>query len=210
MHRSGAVVALCVFAFPAVACSRKDDEARLAPAASALAASSAAPATMAWHYAIDPKSTTQVDMPGLKEHIKGATATASGTLDVVGSNLPQSRGLVRVDLTTFATRTFGDDGKDATQTKHARTWLEAEVDGKPNETMRWADFAIRSIDGASATDLKVVPPTKDGGDDVRSATMTVHGDLLVHGHKLPKDDVVEAQTHRNQVEAAHEGDSQGA
>jgi hypothetical protein len=58
--------------------------------------------------------------------------------------------------------------------------------------MRWAEFAVRSVDGASASDLSSVPATRDGGDDVRTVTMTVHGDVLIHGHRVQKDDVVEA------------------
>jgi hypothetical protein len=148
---------------------------------------------MAWHYGVDPKSTTHVDMPGLKEHIKGDTTAAKGTLDVVGGDLAQSRGTIMIDLSTFSTNTFGNDD-DATQTKHARTWLEAVVDGKTNEDMRWATLAIRSIDGLNAFDLSKIAATKDGTDaspardeDVRSADMVVHGDLLIHGHKLQKD-----------------------
>jgi hypothetical protein len=129
-------------------------------------------------------------MPGPKEHILGDTTAATGTLDVVARDLSQSRGLVRVDLSTFSTDTFkGPD--DATQTTHARTWLEVVVDGKTNEPMRWADFAIRSLDNLSSSDLTKVAPTRDGDDDVRTVSATVHGDLLVHGHKTPKDAVVE-------------------
>jgi hypothetical protein len=189
MTRASAVAALCLLA---TACSKKDDGPALAPSASALAVSTAAsaPTASVWHFAIDPKSTAHVEMPGLKENIKGDTAAAGGTLDVVPGDLAQSRGLVRVDLTTFSTHTFGDD-KDATQTTHARTWLEVVVDGKTDESMRWADFAIRSIDGATASDLTKVAPARDGADDVRRVTMTVHGDLLLHGHKVEKEDVVE-------------------
>jgi hypothetical protein len=194
MHRLVLAATLCVFAVAAMACSKKDDEPQLAPAASALTTSVADPATTAWHYVIDPASTTQVDMPGPKEHIHGATNAATGTLEVVASDLSQSRGLVRIDLTTFSTHTFGND-KDATQTKHARTWLEAVVDDKTNENMRYAEFAIRSIDSLSAIDLRTVAPTRDGADEVRAVTMTVHGDLLVHGHKLPKDAVVDVSFH---------------
>ena len=57
--------------------------------------------------------------------------------------------------------------------------------------MRWAEFAIRSVDGLSATELAHVPAVKDGDADVRTITATVHGDLLLHGHKVQKDDVVE-------------------
>ncbi len=129
-------------------------------------------------------------MPGLKESIKGDTTAASGTLDVVPTDLSQSRGLVRIDLSTFATHTFGNDD-DAAQTKHARTWLEVVVDGQMSDAMRWADFAIRSIDGLSASDVTKIVAIREGDGDVRRATMTVHGDLLVHGHKVAKDDAVE-------------------
>ena len=141
---------------------------------------------MAWHYVVDPKSTTHVDMPGVKEHIKGDTTAAAGTLDVAAKDLTQSRGQVRIDLTTFATHTFGTDD-DATQTKHALTWLEVAVGDKTSEEMRWADFAIRGIDGVSAADLTKVEPTRDAAGDVRTVTMTVHGDVLIHGHRIQKD-----------------------
>jgi len=174
-------------------CSKKDDASQLAPSASALAVSKTEPSTSnatVWHFTIDPKSSTHVEMPGLKENIKGDTTAAAGTLDVVPGNLAQSRGLVRVDLATFGTHTFGNDD-DATQTKHARTWLEVVVDGQTSDSMRWAEFAIRSIDAPSATDLTKVSATRDGDKDVRRVTMTVRGDLLIHGHKVEKDDVVE-------------------
>jgi hypothetical protein len=179
----------------ATACG-KNDSTPLAPAASALAQSTADSGTPSWHFAIDPTSTTKVDMPGIKEHIKGDTTAATGTLDVVPTDLTQTRGLVRIDLATFATHTFGDD-QDAAQTKHARTWLEVQVGDKTNPDMQYADFAIRSIDGASATDLTKVAPAKvpGGTEDVRIVGMTVHGDLLIHGHRVQKDGVVELTFH---------------
>lgn len=181
---------LCALAVSSASCGKKSDDAPIDPAASALSASTADPATTAWHFAIDPDGSTQVDMPGLNEHIQGATSAAAGTIEIVPADLAQSRGLVRVDLSTFSTHTFGDKTKDATQTKHARTWLEAVVDDRTNEPMRWAEFAIRSIDRLSATDVKTVAPVRDGADDVRTIAMTVHGELLLHGHKIPKDDPV--------------------
>ncbi|MDP9002613.1 MAG: hypothetical protein M3O46_21195 [Myxococcota bacterium] len=190
MHR---IIAVCGFSasITITACSKKSDDANLAPAASALSVSTTDPTTNVWHYVVDPKSTTEVDMPGLSEHIKGGTTAATGTLDIGSSDLTQSRGVVRADLSTFTTRTFSEEEKNATQTKHARTWLEVVVDGKTNESMRWAEFAIRSIDTPSATDLRTVSPVKEGAEDVRAVTMTVRGDLLIHGHKLPKEDVVD-------------------
>jgi hypothetical protein len=173
-----------------VACGKKDDSTGLAPAASALTASRADATSTAWHYVVDPKSSTHVDMPGVKEDIKGDTTNATGTLDVVARDLAQSRGLVRIDLQSFATHTFGN-GDDATQTKHALTWLEVTVGDKTSEDMRWADLAIRSIDGLSATDLTKVEPARDGDGETRKVAMTVHGDVLVHGHRVKKDGVVD-------------------
>jgi len=183
-----------LLALSSASCSKKDDPTPLAPSATALASSQAAAATKAWHFAIDPKGVTHVDMPGVTEHIVGDTSAADGTLDVVPADLSQSRGTVKVDLTTFTTHTFGNS-HDADQTEHARTWLEAVVDGKTNEAMRWATLAIRSIDGVSATDVSKVAPTKDGGDDVRTVSMTVHGDMLVHGHQIQKDEPVDVAFH---------------
>ncbi len=190
MQRPAQALALPLALAFSASCSKRDDAASLAPAASALAVSKAESGSMAWHYVVDPKSTTHVDMPGIKEHIKADTTAAAGSLDVAPRDLTQSRGQIRIDLTTFATHTFGSDD-DATQTKHALTWLEVTVGDKTSEEMRWADFAIRGIDGASASDLTKVEPSKDGADDVRTVSMTVHGDVLIHGHRVQKDGLVD-------------------
>jgi len=156
-----------------------------------LAASTADPAATVWHYVVDPTSSAHVEMQGLKENIQGGVTAAAGRLDVVPKDLARSRGVVRMDLATFATHTFNNDD-DATQTKHARTWLEVQVGGTINDEMRWAELAIRSIDGLSAQDLTTVPAlSRDAQEDVRVVAMTVHGDLLIHGHKVQDDDVVD-------------------
>ena len=173
----------------ALGCDKKEDATPTAHSASALVASSADPTAATWRYVFDPKGTAHVEMPGLNEHIVGDTSATAGTLDVSPHDLAQSRGLVRVDLSTFTTHTFGND-KDADQTKHARTWLEAVVDGKTNEDMRWAEYAIRSIDGLSSTDLAKVAPTTDADGDLRTVTLTTHGELRIHGRQVQKDDVV--------------------
>ncbi|HEV3192041.1 MAG TPA: YceI family protein [Polyangiaceae bacterium] len=185
--------AIVVLAFCSPACGKKGDPVDPAPVAS-LAASTADSTAATWHYAIDPKSTVHVDLPGLKERIKADTTEAAGSLDVVPKDLAKSRGQVRIDLATFATSTFGSD-KDATQTKHARTWLEVQINDKTNEEMRWAEFAIRSIDTLSAASISQIAPTKDGSEDLRTVTMTVRGELLVHGHKVPREDVVDVAFH---------------
>jgi hypothetical protein len=174
-----------------LACRKKGDEVKLAPAATSLAPStSEAGAGGTWRYAVAPSGSVHVDLPGLKEHITGEATTLDGAIEIVPTDLAQSRGQVRVDLSTFSTTTFGTD-KDALQTKHARTWLEVQVGDELNEDMRYAEFAIRSVDGLSASDVTHVAPTHEGLDDVRAVTLTVNGDLLIHGHRVPKDDVVD-------------------
>jgi hypothetical protein len=178
------------FAAVAPACGKKGEDVALAPAAVSLAPSTPEAGAGAWRYSIGPSGSVHVDLPGLKEHIIGDATTVTGVVDLVPYDLAQSRGSVRVDLSTFSTTTFGSD-KDATQTKHARTWLEVQVGDKTNEEMRYAEFAIRSIDGVSANDLSHVATVRDGQNDVRAVSMTVHGDLLVHGHRVPKDDAID-------------------
>jgi hypothetical protein len=182
-----AVAGLVVAAQPA-ACDRKSDEAPPAPVVLAPSAADAGSGT--WRYAIGPSGSVHVELPGLKEHIVGNATTVAGSVDIVPTDLAASRGDVRVDLSTFSTTTFGNE-KDETQTKHARTWLEVQVGDKTNEEMRYAEFAIRSVDGLSASDLTHTPATRDGDNDVRAVSMTVHGDLLIHGHRVPKDDAVD-------------------
>src|SRR5205085_2885088 len=127
---------------------------------------------------------------------KAATSAASGNLDIDLMYLANSRGEVKVDLTTLSTTTFGDKEKDDKQTMHARTWLEAVVDGKVSETYRYAVYAIRSIDNVSATDLSKVAATKDtAGGDLRTVTLTSHGDFLIHGKKMEKAVKLEAKFH---------------
>ena len=173
----------------------------LAPAASSLAPSTVAPSAKTMKFAIDAKSSTSIDMPAPKEHIKAGTDAATGTLDVDFMNLANTRGEVKADLTTLSTKTFGDADKDKTQTGHARTWLEV-ADGEegklPDDVKaanRYAVYAIRSVDNLSATDLTKVPVTKDGDDDVRTVSATTHGEFLVHGHKVDRDADVDVAFH---------------
>jgi hypothetical protein len=111
-------------------------------------------------------------------------------------NLANSRGEVRADLETLKTHTFGDT-KDEKQTEHALTWLEVGPQAPANVkgSNRWATFAIRSIDGLSATDLTKVVPEKSGDGDVRTVTLIAHGDFLLHGHKAAKDAGLEVTFH---------------
>jgi hypothetical protein len=183
----------------ATGCDDKKAGAGAAAAASSLAPSTTSAASKTVKFAIDPKGSTSIDMPAPKEHIKAGTDVASGTVDVDLMNLANTRGEVKADLLSLTTTTFGDAAKDKTQTAHARTWLEV-ADGEEGKLAddvktanRYAVYAIRSVDGLSATDLTKVAPTKDGADDVRTISATTHGELLVHGHKVDRDAEVEVQ-----------------
>jgi hypothetical protein len=185
-------------------CNDKDKnppEPKLAPSASVLAPSTAAPTDKIVKLSIDPASKSSIDMPAPKEHIKADTTAAAGNLDIDVVNLANSRGDVKVDLSTLTTKTFDSADQNATQTGHARCWLEVadcehqKLEDALKTSNKYADYAIRSIDGLSATDLSKVPPTKDGPDDVRTVTMTTHGELLIHGHKVDREAQIEVTFH---------------
>jgi hypothetical protein len=189
-------ILLCPALISVLGCDKKD-ESSAAPAASSVAPSLAPPAATVIKYAIDSGGKTSIDMPAPKEHIKADTTAAAGELKVDLMDLANSRGEVRADLETLKTHTFGDVSKDDKQTEHALTWLEVGGQAPANvkEANRWATFAIRSIDGLSATDLTKVAPEKRAEGEVRTVTLTAHGDFLLHGHKAAKDAALEVTFH---------------
>jgi hypothetical protein len=202
MNRTACIAAAVVaMGVVVTGCEDKNkQQPQLAPSASALAPSTAAPSGKLVKLTIDAKSTSSIDMPAPKEHIKAVTDAATGTLDVDPTNLASSRGEVKIDLSTLQTKTFGNDD-DKKQTMHARCWMEVAdcEDGKIADEVKasnkYAVYAIRSVENVSAPDLTKVPVTKDGGDDVRTVTMTTKGELLIHGHKVDRDADVEVAFH---------------
>lgn len=177
-----------VFVACLAACEEKKPD--LLPAASALASSTPPPAAAkTTKLTIDPKSTTTLSLEAPKEHIKASTSAAAGTLEVDLGNVENTRGEIKIDLSTLETKTFAEEAKNKSQTAHARTWLEVAdgeegpLDPKVKEANRWAVYAIRSVAGASASDVTKVAATKVGSDDARKITLTTKGDLLVHGRK---------------------------
>ncbi len=180
-----------------VGCERSKEPApTLAPSASALAVATAQPGSQTVKYTVDPASKTSIDMPAPKEHIRADTTAARGTLLVDLGKLSETRGTVEVDLTTLATHTFGDD-KDASQTAHARTWLEVgeAVSEDVRNKNKWVGYAIKSVEDVSAPDLSKVAPVAEGADRVRTVTMKVKGEFLLHGHKADKDCPIEVKFH---------------
>lgn len=191
----GCLMVVACSSFLLAGCDKKEPDATLAPVASALAVSAAS--AKAVKFTVDPKGKTTIDMPAPKEHIKAATTVSGGSLDVDLANLANTRGEVKIDLTSLRTTTFDDSSKNEAQTEHALTWLEVSDKATPamKEQERWVVYSIRSIDGLSAPDITKVAPTKDGSDDVRTVTLTAHGEFLLHGHKIAKDAVLEAAFH---------------
>jgi hypothetical protein len=188
---------LAVVAILVVPACKKDKPVTLAESASALATVAPPASAVVVPYDIDPASKTSIDMPGLKEHIMADTTGAAGKLDVDLKHLSNTRGEVKVDLTTLSTHTFDDADKNAAQTGHARNWLQVGEASTPEEKTanRYTVFAIRSVDKVSAEDVSKVAPTKVGNEDVRTVTATVHGEFLLHGHKANKDVPVEVRFH---------------
>lgn len=180
-----------------LACKEDPKPVKLAESASALATVAPPSTAKVMPYAIDPASKTSIDMPAPNEHIKADTTAAAGKLDVDLMNVENSRGEVKVDLTTLATHTFDDADKNTSQTTHSHNWLEVGdlVDATTKEANKYAVFAIQSIDGASAKDVSKVAPVKEGGGDVRTVTLTAHGEFLIHGRKVKKDVSLEVKFH---------------
>ncbi len=193
----GAAAGLVVVGGLWLAMRPKEEPVAIAPVASSLAASIATPSAKTVSFAIDPKGKTSVDMPAPKEHIKAITEAAGGKVDVDLANLANTRGEVKVDVSTLSTHTFGNDD-DAAQTKHALTWMEVGEAASPEEKAanRWAVYAIRSVDPGTTTDASKVAPIKENGDDVRVVTLTAKGDFLLHGHKVEnREALLEARLH---------------
>ncbi len=186
---------LAALAFPLVSACDKESEA--APAQAVVASAVVTPkppeGPKVIKLTIDPASKTAIDMPAQNEHIKAETTAAAGTLTIDPTDLTKTRGIVRVDLTTLRTTTFGNAEKDGLQTEHAHNWLEAGklVTPEVKETNRWAIFTIKEVAGVGEADLSKV--TASG--DTRTVDAIVKGDFFLHGHQAPKEAPVEVVFH---------------
>lgn len=191
--RKGLEIFAAAAALSATGCTKDEPKPEPAPAASSLAPSVAPKAARSYTLSLDPKGKASIDMEAPKEHIKGQTSIVEGRVDVDPSNLSATRGEVKVDLTSLVLSTFGDASKDGTQTAHAKTWLEvadaenAKLADDVKAKNRMAVFAIRSVDGLAENDLSKVAPVSAAGEDARTVDLVAHGELLVHGRKVPKD-----------------------
>src|SRR4051812_34295695 len=117
------------------------------------------------------------------EKIKGHSGKVRGEITLDPMDLMTTRGEVDVDLMDLVTETFDDAGKNATQTGHARNWMEIgdDVEAKRREENRFARFTIKSIDNVSS---KLADAPDKSGE--RTVMVTARGDLWAHGVSSPK------------------------
>ena len=172
-------ITILVAAVVLLACDSEQAKTTAAPLASALATSKS-DSEKAEPWTVASESKADFVMPGKLETIKGTVERAEGKLEIDLSDLTQTRGEIRMDMTALKTHTFGDKDKDGTQTEHARTWLEVSEnveDAAVRAKHQWAVFAIRSVVSADPSNLA----TQTGAE--RSSKIEAKGELLVHGHK---------------------------
>jgi polyisoprenoid-binding protein YceI len=150
-----------------------------APAASPAAAAPAAAAVPASgvHLAVTKaKGTFLIDAPA--EKIKGMSEDAKGELSIDPMDLGKSRGEVSIKMTALATSTFGDKGKDDSQTEHARNWMEVGPESAADKKAKF-EFAKLTITGVETATPKLADVKEEGG--ARTFKAKVMGDLWLHG-----------------------------
>lgn len=117
------------------------------------------------------------------EKIKGASDEAKGWVEIDATDLTRSKGELGVRLTTLRTATFGDQSKDATQSGHARNWLEVGDDSPAasKAAHEYARFRLQSI----TTDVPSLAAAPEQGGK-RTVHLKATGDVTVHGVSVPR------------------------
>ena len=177
---------LVLLAAAVAACSKKSDPALSFETDADPSAQAPPPAksSVVWRLGVDSSSAAHVRMAAARRELDWDATGAQGSFEVQPRDLAATRGGLMIDLATLAARAAGEGGVVAP--KAAGSWLETSRDAGPGDADRLASFAIQSVDELSAQDVTSVVPVREGADDVRRVTMTVHGDLLIHGHKLQR------------------------
>lgn len=167
-----------------VAACSKDPPAPSPPVASAVVvprASVATPAPAAAPKGVElkvgkGKSTFLIDAP--LEKIKGQAEDVKGAITLDPEDLGKTRGEVSFKLSTLKTTTFGDSGKDSSQTDHARNWMQVGAESKAEDKARfeWVTFTIKSVE---VTPSKLADVKEEGG--ARALKGKISGDFTLHG-----------------------------
>ena len=173
------LVAIAIWA----GCNKDKEQPQVAVAASS-AMPASGPAAGQARFVVAPGSTCEFLIDAPLEKIKGSSARVSGTIDLDPKSLKSSKASFEVDLDDLKTETFPDAAKNASQTEHMKNWFEIgpDVEPKLRAENRRARFALKSIDRVSASSLADAPES----NGQRNVTMTVSGDLSLHGASSPK------------------------
>lgn len=163
----------------------------IAPVSSALAAPKPAPMG-ALEFSVG-RETSKVEflMDAPQEKIRGrAPRSATGTLQIDMDDITKSTGLLTIDLRDLEilqTKADGDgklgeETRNETQNKHARTWLEISDDTPEDvrERNSKVQFSVKSIEAKREKSVLALT-----GSD-RAIEVTAVGELLLHGHKATK------------------------
>lgn len=122
------------------------------------------------------KATFLIDAP--LEKIKGVSDEGEGEVALTPDDLGKTTGTLKIKLSSLRTETFGDKGKDESQTEHARAWMEVGKETAADARAKY-EYAVFKLTSVKAEPKNLAEVKEDNG--VRKLTVTVSGDLLLHG-----------------------------
>ena len=145
-------------------------------------------------------ATFTMQAPLERQDAEVGPGAVSGTLYLDPTDLTQTTGLVRVDLTdlTIYQRAredeeseFGEREKSDLQNEHMRDWLEIAEDAPEaeREKNRYAEFALQDVKNESVRNIGSLSGTE------RRVTFMAVGELRVHQRAVPKEIAMEATFH---------------
>jgi len=128
------------------------------------------------------------EIPAPIETTRFQNDSISGSLTVDFNDLTKTRGTVKIDLTAIQSMTFGDAGKNKTQTEHMMNWFEIgpDIAADVRNKNRWVTFKINKISSAVPQSIKQAKPLTDEIGTAHAFKITAKGDLTVHGITKPK------------------------
>lgn len=104
------------------------------------------------------------------EDIRGKSNALSGKISVDEKDLATVKGEINMDITKMTTHTFGDEGKNKTQTGHMLNWFEVGDDVGPEAREKFKTAKL-TISGAKSVEKK----------SDKESLVHVRGELLLHG-----------------------------
>jgi polyisoprenoid-binding protein YceI len=153
------------------------------PSASAGADAAAAVTT---RYVLTDQSLVRFELPTKLGKVQGKLTKVSGEIEVALGALGQSRGQVRVDLSSLTL----DNADSADWLTRARSALDiADAGASP----KLATFEITALDDVSPEVLEPVRASDAGAPGTRRARAVVEGNLLLNGFRVLKREPLEVE-----------------